>query len=93
MDDLWSPLCLLFTSKNVCFFNIHWITIVTISSIINGEFRQYKGTRDKNSFMSFIEDKKWQTVEPVPSWKSPDSIQMSVVSSFFKLSQVLRVSI
>ncbi|KAF2900407.1 hypothetical protein ILUMI_05776 [Ignelater luminosus] len=62
----------------------------TIYHIINGEFRQYKGTRDKNSFMSFIEDKKWQTVETVPSWKSPDSIQMSVVSSFFKLSQILR---
>lgn len=60
-------------------------------SVLNGEFRQYKGSRDKDSFTSFVEDKKWQQVEPTPSWKSPDSIQMSIVSSFFKLSQTLRV--
>lgn len=60
--------------------------------MINGEFRQYKGTRDKDSFITFIEEKKWNNVEPVPQWKSPNSIQMGVVSSFFKLSQMLRVS-
>lgn len=43
--------------------------------------------------MSFIEEQKWLNVEPVPSWKAPNSIQMSVVSAFFKLSQILRVSI
>ncbi|KAB0792434.1 hypothetical protein PPYR_14393 [Photinus pyralis] len=62
----------------------------TIFHVINGEFRQYKGTRDKVSFVSFIEEKKWKTVDPIPSWKSPSSIQMSLVSSFFKLSQLLR---
>ncbi|CAG9836598.1 unnamed protein product [Diabrotica balteata] len=62
----------------------------TIFHVINGEFRQYKGPRDISSFTSFVEDKKWEQVEPVPSWKSPNSIQMSVVSSFFKLSQLLR---
>ncbi|CAH1171320.1 unnamed protein product [Phaedon cochleariae] len=62
----------------------------TIFHVINGEFRQYKSSRDKDSFTSFIEDKKWQQVEPIPKWKSPDSIQMGVVSSFFKLSQMLR---
>ena len=31
-----------------------------------------------------------QGVEPVSEWKSPDSIQMSLVSYFFKLSMVLR---
>ncbi|KAG5887430.1 hypothetical protein JTB14_024629 [Gonioctena quinquepunctata] len=62
----------------------------TIFHVLNGEFRQYKGPRDKDSFSSFIEDKKWEQVEPVPSWKSPNSIQMGIVSSFFKLSQLLR---
>lgn len=61
--------------------------------MLNGEFRQYKGTRDKEAFISFIEDRKWQQVEPVPSWKSPNSLQMSIVSSFFKISQILRVII
>lgn len=59
---------------------------------MNGEFRQYKGTRDKDSFFAFVEEKKWEKIDPIPSWKSPNSIQMSIVSSFFKLSQVLRVS-
>ncbi|XP_044728816.1 thioredoxin-related transmembrane protein 1 isoform X2 [Chrysoperla carnea] len=62
----------------------------TIFHVINGEFRQYRGTRDKNAFMTFIEEKKWQSIEPIPGWKSPQSFQMSVVSSFFKLSQILR---
>merc|ERR1712133_358705 len=50
----------------------------------------YRGARDKDSFISFVEEKKWQGVEPVSDWKSPDSIQMSLVSYFFKLSMVLR---
>lgn len=62
----------------------------TIFHVVNGEFRQYKGSRDINSFTSFVEDKKWEQVEAVPGWKSPNSIQMGVVSSFFKLSQLLR---
>ena len=37
-----------------------------------------------------IEEKKWEQVEPIPTWKSPSSIQMSVVSGFFKLSMMLR---
>ncbi|KAJ8925057.1 hypothetical protein NQ315_001228 [Exocentrus adspersus] len=62
----------------------------TIFHVINGEFRQYKHTRDKDSFISFIDERKWELVEPVSNWKSPNSIQMSIVSSFFKLSQILR---
>merc|ERR1719245_7954 len=34
--------------------------------------------------------KKWNQVEEVSSWKDPSSIQMSMVSYFFKLSMVLR---
>ncbi|XP_066156857.1 thioredoxin-related transmembrane protein 1 [Euwallacea fornicatus] len=62
----------------------------TIFHVINGEFRQYKGGRDTDSFSLFIEERKWEQVEPVPGWKAPDSIQMGVLSSFFKLSQTLR---
>lgn len=60
-------------------------------SVLDGEFRQYKGSRDQDSFRSFVVEKKWQQVEPVPYWKSPNSLQMTVVSTFFKLSQTLRV--
>merc|ERR1711872_372266 len=62
----------------------------TIFHVKDGVFRQYRGARDKDSFISFVEEKKWQGVEPISSWKSPDSIQMSLVSYFFKLSMVLR---
>jgi len=62
----------------------------TIFHVKDGVFRQYRGARDKDSFISFVEEKKWQGVEPISDWKSPDSIQMSMVSYFFKLSMVLR---
>merc|ERR1712098_783055 len=62
----------------------------TFFHVKDGVFRQYRGARDKDSFISFVEDKKWSGVEPISSWKSPDSIQMSLVSYFFKLSMVLR---
>ncbi|GFG39811.1 hypothetical protein Cfor_10586 [Coptotermes formosanus] len=62
----------------------------TIFHVLNGEFRQYRGARDKDAFISFVEEEKWKTIDAIPSWKSPASVQMSVVSYFFKLSQVLR---
>ena len=82
----------------------------TIFHVMNGEFRQYRGSRDLNSFMVFIEEKKWEEIEPVSSWKvsfvsspelsrditvfipqKPDSIPMSILSLFFKLSHFLKV--
>jgi len=62
----------------------------SIFHVKDGIFRQYRGARDKDSFISYIEEKKWSKVEPVSSWKSPDSFQMTMVSYFFKLSMVLR---
>ncbi len=56
----------------------------------DGIFRQYRGARDKDSFIVYIEEKKWQSAEPVSDWKAPDSLQMSAVSYFFKLSMILR---
>lgn len=55
-----------------------------------GEFRQYHGVRDANSLMAFIEDHKWKEIEPVQKWKNSDSIQMAIVSHFFKSSHYLR---
>lgn len=40
--------------------------------------------------MTFIEDQKWKEIEPVSSWKDPNSIQMGIVSHFFKLSHYLK---
>lgn len=57
----------------------------TSFSVKDGKFRQYRGSRDKDEFMSFVEERRWQEVEEVPAWKSPASFQMSVVSQFFKV--------
>ena len=40
--------------------------------------------------MSFVEDKKWESLEEVPAWKKPTSIPMSVLSMFFQLSHFLK---
>jgi hypothetical protein len=58
-------------------------------SIKNGDFRVYRGARDKDSFISFIEDKKWQEVEKVAAWKDPSSPQMALVAYFFKVGHFL----
>merc|ERR1719278_638387 len=62
----------------------------TIFHVKDGVFRQFRGARDKDSFISFVEDKKWSQIEEVASWKDPSSLQMTMVSYFFKLSMVLR---
>lgn len=61
-----------------------------VYSVKDGVFRQYRGSRDKEEFTLFVEEKRWEQMDPIPSWKSPSSIQMSVVSGFFKLSMMLR---
>jgi hypothetical protein len=62
----------------------------TIYHVKEGVFRQYTGPRDKNDFITFIEEKKWSLIDPVPSYKRPDSPQMAVVAVFFKLSMAVR---
>ncbi|XP_052742684.1 thioredoxin-related transmembrane protein 1 [Bicyclus anynana] len=62
----------------------------TIYHVKNGEFRQYKGPRDADSMLDYVKRGLWKKTEAVPSWKSPDSIQMGLVAHFFKLSQALR---
>ena len=47
----------------------------TIYHVKDGVFRQYVGPRDKNDFISFVEDKRWSLLDPVPSYKHPDSAQ------------------
>jgi hypothetical protein len=63
----------------------------TIFHVKEGSFRQYKGPRTKEEFLSFVEEKKWEQLEPISSWQSPSSFQMTVVSQFYKISMGLRV--
>ena len=43
-------------------------------SVIDGEFRRYMGPRTESDLVTFIEDRKFQDVEMIPSWRAPDSI-------------------
>ncbi|XP_068624470.1 thioredoxin-related transmembrane protein 1-like [Battus philenor] len=62
----------------------------TIFHVKDGEFRQYKGPRNVEAMLSYVQQQKWKNTEPISAWKSPDSVQMSLVAHFFKLSQALR---
>ncbi|KAL6264800.1 hypothetical protein P5V15_004897 [Pogonomyrmex californicus] len=62
----------------------------TIYHVHNGIFRQYKSPREKSALIEFVSKKTWTKVDPIPSWKSPTSYHMSILSQFFKLSQILR---
>ncbi|OQR72088.1 thioredoxin-related transmembrane protein 1-like [Tropilaelaps mercedesae] len=62
----------------------------TIYHVKNGVFRQYHGARDRDSFISFVEQKKWTQIKPISTWKDPNSLQMSVVSKFFQWSYQIR---
>lgn len=65
----------------------------TIFHVKEGVFRQYKGPRTKEEFLSYVEEKKWEAVEPLSTWQSPSSIQMSLISQFYKISMSIRVNI
>ncbi|KAJ8309328.1 hypothetical protein KUTeg_014202 [Tegillarca granosa] len=47
----------------------------TIYHIKDGQFRQYKSSRKENDLISFVDEKKWQDIEPIPWYISPASIQ------------------
>jgi len=65
-------------------------SLPTILHVKDGEFRQYTKKREKDSLIDYVEKAEWKNEETLPSWKHPDSIQMGVVASFFKVSMVLR---
>ncbi|XP_053963433.1 thioredoxin-related transmembrane protein 1 [Anastrepha ludens] len=62
----------------------------TIYHVKAGEFRQYRGSRDGDALMLFLKQKQWQKIEPISAWKKPDTIHMSILSYFFKLSHTLK---
>ncbi|KAI2657995.1 Thioredoxin-related transmembrane protein 1 [Labeo rohita] len=62
----------------------------TIYHCKDGVFRRYQGARSKDDFLSFIEEKKWQSIEPVSSWFGPSSFLMNAMSALFKLSMFIR---
>ncbi|EDW74681.2 uncharacterized protein Dwil_GK15815 [Drosophila willistoni] len=62
----------------------------TIYHVKDGEFRQYRGARDGDALLFFLKKQQWQSIEPLSAWKKPDTIHMSLLSYFFKLSHTLK---
>ncbi|CDQ81560.1 unnamed protein product [Oncorhynchus mykiss] len=48
-------------------------SLPTIYHCKDGVFRRYQGARTKDDLLSFIDEKKWQGIEPVSSWFGPSS--------------------
>jgi hypothetical protein len=97
LQKVYNFACFFLTQFSLCFSENPGLSgrffvtaLPTIFHVKNGEFRRYTGTRDMNAFMSFVEDKKWTSIEPIDSWKRPDSVPMSILSWFFRLSHVLK---
>lgn len=66
-------ICHITTEKYKCFIVNWYIVYYVHGSCKDGVFRRYQGARTKEDFLSFIEEKKWQTIEPVSSWFGPSS--------------------
>ncbi|XP_017018693.1 thioredoxin-related transmembrane protein 1 isoform X1 [Drosophila kikkawai] len=62
----------------------------TIYHVKDGEFRQYRGARDGDALLHFVKREQWKIIEPLSAWKKPDTIHMSILSFFFKLSHTLK---
>ena len=63
--------------------------VVSSSSVKGGIFRQYAGPRALEDFQEYIDLKKWNDTEPVPSWKAPDSflyVQFMYIKISFELN-------
>ncbi|PIK54743.1 putative thioredoxin-related transmembrane protein 1 [Apostichopus japonicus] len=63
----------------------------TIYHVKDGDFRRYLGSRVEDDIISFIEEGKYEEVEKVSWWKHPNSIQMNMLASIFRISMQVRV--
>ncbi|CAH2328882.1 thioredoxin-related transmembrane 1 [Pelobates cultripes] len=56
----------------------------------DGVFRKYQGSRTHKDFINFVNEKEWESIEPVSSWFDPDSLLMNGMSALFQLSMWIR---
>nr|XP_054759813.1 thioredoxin-related transmembrane protein 1-like [Lytechinus pictus] len=49
-------------------------SLPTIFHSKDGIFRRYLGPRTKDDLISLVEEKKYEEIEPVAGWQSPNSI-------------------
>ncbi|CAD5118608.1 DgyrCDS7292 [Dimorphilus gyrociliatus] len=56
----------------------------------DGIFRYYRGESQSEDLIDFIDEKKYNDIEPMPWYQDPKSVHMSVISSFFEFSMFIR---
>uniref|UniRef100_A0A1A9V0G5 Thioredoxin domain-containing protein n=1 Tax=Glossina austeni TaxID=7395 RepID=A0A1A9V0G5_GLOAU len=62
----------------------------TIYHVKDGEFRQYRGSREFDALIHFIKQKQWSKLEPMSAWKKPDTLYMSILSYIFEFLDTLK---
>ncbi|CAB1335249.1 unnamed protein product [Coregonus sp. 'balchen'] len=65
-------------------------TLPTIFHVKEGSVRRYVSVREAEEFHAYISNRRWEEVEPLPSWKSPTSPLMSCMAGLFRLSLWIR---
>ncbi|XP_039594064.1 thioredoxin-related transmembrane protein 4 [Polypterus senegalus] len=65
-------------------------TLPTIFHAKDGSFRRYLASRSVEDLQSYISERKWEAVDPLPRWKSPSSIPMMAMAGLFRLSVWIR---
>lgn len=63
----------------------------TIYHVKDGDFRRYIGSRTEDDIINFIEEEKYKEVETISRWKHPNSMQMNLLSSIFRISMQVRL--
>ncbi|XP_031643930.1 thioredoxin-related transmembrane protein 4 isoform X1 [Oncorhynchus kisutch] len=66
-------------------------TLPTIFHVKEGSVRRYVSVREAEEFHTYVSNRRWEEVEPLPSWKSPTSPLMSCMAGLFRLSLWIRV--
>merc|ERR1712004_228164 len=66
-------------------------SLPTIFHVKDGEFRVYKGSREENRIISFVDDQEWKNLELVPWYLNPNSFHMAAVGKFFQMAMQLQV--
>uniref|UniRef100_A0A0B7ALV5 Thioredoxin domain-containing protein n=1 Tax=Arion vulgaris TaxID=1028688 RepID=A0A0B7ALV5_9EUPU len=65
-------------------------SLPTLYHVKDGMFRHYSGSRKTTDLIELIDDKKWNSIEPVAWYRDPSSLQMGLLGTFFKAAMFFR---
>ncbi|KAH9509359.1 Thioredoxin- transmembrane protein 1 [Bulinus truncatus] len=65
-------------------------SLPTVYHIKDGKFRLYQGGRKTTDLIALIDEKKWNSIEPVAWYRNPNTIQMGILGNFFTAAMFIR---